>query len=70
MYCDPLPFEELPRDYTCPQCAAPPRRFAKYDPETGLTDSSANDFAQLGTNLTVVVGLIAVAVLAYVGLTL
>ncbi|VFQ72587.1 unnamed protein product [Cuscuta campestris] len=29
------PFEELPEEYTCPQCRAPKKRFARYDVNTG-----------------------------------
>jgi len=65
VYCEAEPFEELGGDYKCPQCNAPPRRFAKFDAETGSIDSSAQNFAQLGTVLTVVVGLISVGVLFY-----
>ncbi|MCO5608719.1 hypothetical protein L7F22_062934 [Adiantum nelumboides] len=29
------PFDEQPEGFKCPQCAAPKKRFAEYDPETG-----------------------------------
>lgn len=29
------PFEEQPEEYTCPQCRAPKKRFARYDANTG-----------------------------------
>lgn len=35
IYCDPLPFEETDPDYRCPQCQAPKKRFAMFDPNTG-----------------------------------
>jgi hypothetical protein len=52
----------------CPQCKAPKKRFATFDPMTGkTTGGTAADLANL---LTVVVGLGGVAVLAYLGLSL
>ena len=33
VYTLPTPFGEQPSDYVCPQCNAPPKRFAKYDAE-------------------------------------
>ena len=33
IYTLKTPFEEQPSDYVCPQCKAPPKRFAKYDAE-------------------------------------
>lgn len=35
IYADTLPFNELSEDYTCPQCNAPPRRFSRFDVNTG-----------------------------------
>ncbi|EPS72504.1 hypothetical protein M569_02255, partial [Genlisea aurea] len=29
------PFEDLDDEYTCPQCRAPKKRFARYDVKTG-----------------------------------
>lgn len=52
----------------CPQCKAPKKRFAKFDPETGKTIGGTS--ADLANLLTVVVGLAGVAVLAYLGLSL
>ena len=35
IYANKVPFEELGGSYVCPQCNAPKKRFAKYDPDTG-----------------------------------
>ncbi len=35
IYAGKVPFEELGGSYVCPQCNAPKKRFAKYDPDTG-----------------------------------
>ncbi|XAR71546.1 hypothetical protein NMG60_11017877 [Bertholletia excelsa] len=35
IYFLPKPFEEQPDDYTCPQCRAPKKRFARYDVNKG-----------------------------------
>ncbi|CAA3015194.1 electron transporter [Olea europaea subsp. europaea] len=35
IYTLPKPFDEQPEDYTCPQCRAPKKRFARYDVNTG-----------------------------------
>jgi DNA-directed RNA polymerase subunit RPC12/RpoP len=40
IYCDPTPFEQTDPDYRCPQCQAPKKRFAKFDPETGASASA------------------------------
>ncbi|KAK9822200.1 hypothetical protein WJX81_003055 [Elliptochloris bilobata] len=67
IYCDQTPFTELPTDYLCPQCRAPKRRFAGYDPITGKNKGGGQN---AGTIATVIGGLVGVAVLAYVGLNL
>lgn len=67
IYCDETPFNELPADYRCPQCNAPKRRFARFDPVSGATQGGGQD---LGTIATVVGGLVGVAVLGYLGLNL
>lgn len=67
IYCDETPFAQLAADYRCPQCNAPKRRFAKYDPNTGKMDGGDQD---LGTIATVIGGLIGVGVLGYLGLNL
>lgn len=68
IYCDELPFEELPSGYQCPQCRAPTRRFAKFDVNTGKSSGGAG--LDAGTLATVIGGLIGVAFLAYLGFTL
>jgi len=65
VYCDATPFDSLEEDYRCPQCLAPKRRFAKFDVQTGKMDTTAQNFAQLGTLLTVLVGLGGIAVLFF-----
>ena len=69
IYCEETPFEEAGLDYRCPQCNAPPRRFARFNSQTGEIDQSEQAFAQIGTILTVVVGLGAVGFLFYLGTT-
>eukprot|EP00899_Mesostigma_viride_P027062 jgi/Mesvir1/7540/Mv19286-RA.1 len=50
IYALPTPFEEQPSDYVCPQCAAPKRRFARYDAETGkVTGGAGTPVAVLAT---------------------
>eukprot|EP01025_Chloroclados_australasicus_P003038 TRINITY_DN106_c0_g1_i1.p2 TRINITY_DN106_c0_g1~~TRINITY_DN106_c0_g1_i1.p2 ORF type:complete len:244 (-),score=11.52 TRINITY_DN106_c0_g1_i1:176-862(-) len=68
IYADRIPFEEQDPDYKCPQCNASRRRFARYDPETGKQVSSVA--GQVGTIATVIGGLLGVALLGYLGLTL
>lgn len=61
IYFLPTDFEEQPKDYECPQCAAPKSRFAGYDAETGKTTGSGG--------LPQVVGLVgALGAVATVGL--
>mmetsp|Transcript_22234 Transcript_22234/g.56967 ORF Transcript_22234/g.56967 Transcript_22234/m.56967 type:complete len:268 (-) Transcript_22234:125-928(-) len=68
IYADTLPFNELSEDYTCPQCNAPPRRFSRFDVNTGkMLDKDA---ANLGTVATVIGGVVGIAVLAYVASTI
>jgi rubredoxin len=67
IYCDETPFDQLPSDYRCPQCNAPKRRFLKFDADTGKTEGSGVD---IGTLATVIGGLVGVAVLGYLGLSL
>jgi len=51
VYFGKKPFDTLPNSYLCPQCAAPKRRFATYDPETGKVTGKAEfpTVAVLGT---------------------
>mmetsp|Transcript_23084 Transcript_23084/g.64110 ORF Transcript_23084/g.64110 Transcript_23084/m.64110 type:complete len:100 (+) Transcript_23084:214-513(+) len=64
IYTDVTPFNEVPSDYTCPQCNAPPRRFSRFDVETGKM--LEKNVADLGTVLTVVGGVVGIAVLFFV----
>jgi len=64
------PFDELPKDFICPQCQAGKRRFAKKDMATGKLENKALDFAQIGQYATVVGGLVGVGVLFKLGLDL
>lgn len=41
IYSNKTPFEEVSSSYVCPQCNAPKKRFAGYDPETGKVSNSA-----------------------------
>ncbi|EFN51196.1 hypothetical protein CHLNCDRAFT_141372 [Chlorella variabilis] len=68
IYCDETPFEATPTDYRCPQCNAPKRRFARFNVETGKIQSG--DTTDIGTIATVVGGLVGVAILGYLGLSL
>ena len=67
IYCDETPFNELADDYRCPQCNAPKRRFARFDPVSGAMQGGGQD---LGTLATVIGGLVGVAILGYLGLNL
>lgn len=67
IYADEIPFSQLPADYSCPQCNAPKRRFAGFDPNTGKMQGGGQDLATIAT---VVGGLVGVAVLGYLGLSL
>lgn len=66
IYASPLPFEELSSNWACPQCAAPKKRFALYDAETGKVKGGLPQ--QTATVATVIVGLLGIAALFYVGL--
>ena len=41
IYSNKTPFEEVSSSYVCPQCNAPKKRFAGYDPETGKVSPMA-----------------------------
>ncbi|GFR44880.1 hypothetical protein Agub_g6223, partial [Astrephomene gubernaculifera] len=65
IYCDPVPFDETPANYRCPQCNAPKRRFVPYDAKSGKTSGVAE--GTIGTIATVIGGLVGIAVLFYLG---
>lgn len=69
IYCEKTPFAEAAASgLKCEQCGAPPRRFATFNADTGKLVGGTPD--ALATNLTVIVGLLGVGVLAYLGLSL
>jgi rubredoxin len=66
VYTQRTPFNEIESDYRCPQCNAPKKRFAAYDPDTGKIKGAQP--LQIGTWATVIGGLVGIPVLGYVGL--
>lgn len=68
IYSNKTPFEEVSSSYVCPQCNAPKKRFAGYDPDTGKIKGTKP--IQIGTYATVIGGLIGVGLLGYLGLKL
>ncbi|XP_071732569.1 uncharacterized protein [Rutidosis leptorrhynchoides] len=60
------PFEEQPDEYLCPQCRAPKKRFAGYDPATGK--AIGGTLPPIGVILGLVVGLAGVGALLVYGL--
>lgn len=48
IYCDATPFDEVDKDYRCPQCNAPKRRFVRYDIDTGKVRHVPVCFDQYG----------------------
>lgn len=60
------PFDDQPEGFKCPQCAAPKKRFAEYDPETGR--ALGGNAAPLTVILGIVVGVAAVGALVFYGL--
>jgi len=60
IYCIATGFVDQPRDYVCPQCNAPKKRFAKYDVETNRA---------IGGNatpvLSAVAGIVSIGLIAY-----
>jgi rubredoxin len=66
VYCDKVPFAELPTTYICPQCIAPKRRFVAYDAVSGKKSGMAE--GTIGTIATLIGGVGGIAVLAYVAL--
>jgi len=57
IYAQATPFESLPQ-YICPQCQAPKKRFASYDPVTGKVGKTGANVSQF---ISVVLGLALVA---------
>lgn len=57
IYAQATPFESLPQ-YICPQCQAPKKRFATYDPVTGKVGKTGANVSQF---ISVVLGLAVVA---------
>merc|ERR1711977_789374 len=64
IYCEKTPFAQQTGDFICPQCNAPKKRFAQFDPNSGKIYGAEG--AQLGTIATVVGGLVGLGALAYV----
>lgn len=60
------PFDEQPEGFKCPQCAAPKKRFAEYDPETGR--AIGGSAAPITVILGILVGAAAVGALVLYGL--
>eukprot|EP00271_Cylindrocystis_brebissonii_P014705 TRINITY_DN36176_c0_g1_i1.p1 TRINITY_DN36176_c0_g1~~TRINITY_DN36176_c0_g1_i1.p1 ORF type:complete len:261 (+),score=38.34 TRINITY_DN36176_c0_g1_i1:170-952(+) len=59
------PFEEQPEDYNCPQCSAPKKRFAGYDPETGKVTGATTPIVVI---VSFVLGAIGLGAAVYFGL--
>jgi rubredoxin len=59
------PFEEQPDSFLCPQCQAPKKRFAGYDPETGRALGGGG--APISVLLGVLAGAVAVGALVLYG---
>ncbi|KAL2631424.1 hypothetical protein R1flu_016110 [Riccia fluitans] len=60
------PFDDQPDYFECPQCQAPKKRFAQYDPETGKAIGGGG--TPISVILGVLAGAIAVGALAFYGL--
>lgn len=60
------PFDEQPEAFKCPQCAAPKKRFAPYDAETGR--ALGGNAAPITVILGVLIGAAAVGALVFYGL--
>jgi rubredoxin len=67
IYCEKTPFDKQTREFACPQCKAPKKRFARFDAKSNKIYGAEG--AQLGTILTVVGGIISLGILAYVAST-
>ncbi|CAI5458849.1 unnamed protein product [Closterium sp. Yama58-4] len=59
------PFEDQPDYYECPQCSAPKKRFARYDPETDRAIGGGS--TPILSLISIVVGVAAIAAAAYYG---
>ncbi|CAI5508940.1 unnamed protein product [Closterium sp. Naga37s-1] len=59
------PFEDQPDSYECPQCSAPKKRFARYDPETGRAIGGGS--TPILSLISLVVGVAAIASAAFYG---
>lgn len=58
------PFDEQPDSFECPQCAAPKKRFAQYDPESGRAIGGGTPLLSL---VSIAVGVAAIAAAAFYG---
>merc|ERR550514_1513282 len=67
IYCEETPFSQQPADFVCPQCNASKKRFAGFDAVTGKIYGAEG--AQIGTLVTVIVGLVGLGILAYTAAT-
>nr|XP_043630376.1 uncharacterized protein LOC122601697 [Erigeron canadensis] len=66
IYTLPKPFDEQPDEYLCPQCRAPKKRFAGYDPVTGKTIGGT--LPPIGVIIGLIAGLAGVGALLVYGL--
>ncbi|CAM8908799.1 unnamed protein product [Rhodiola kirilowii] len=66
IYFLPKPFEEQDESYSCPQCLAPKKRFAKYDVSTGK--AIGGGLPPIGVIIGLIAGLGAVGALLVYGL--
>ncbi|CAN6461301.1 unnamed protein product [Victoria cruziana] len=66
IYTVQKPFDEQPDNYACPQCAAPKKRFARYDVNTGR--AIGGGLPPLGVIIGLVAGIAGVGALLVYGL--
>ncbi|KAL6659349.1 hypothetical protein ACP70R_003389 [Stipagrostis hirtigluma subsp. patula] len=66
IYFLPKPFDEQPDEYGCPQCNAPKKRFARYDPQTGKAIGGA--LPPITVIVSLVIGIAGVGALLVYGL--
>ncbi|GJP29707.1 hypothetical protein CLOM_g19333 [Closterium sp. NIES-68] len=59
------PFEDQPDSFECPQCSAPKKRFARYDPETDRAIGGGS--TPILSLISIVVGVAAIAAAAFYG---